>query len=286
MFVDGKYSNTSVLEIIDATIDDTLSACAKEDVPASGHYIIDTNCTTGTVVGYITVKGQFSPDTTINDKHTFGIIYGTLIKNAVLDKDRILHDVKFFNPDIIGSSSEDGGFVDPVSSVPSDPPTGLCQVCHEPGTIARYASDGVMPTDGHAPSNCTDCHYHDTGFKGLGHSEAFVNWNSTYDGWNSNCAVCHNPTGAALTIAKIHNDNCEACHTSRSGSTSNVRKNFEVDATYGVDARIEGFSTTTSTCTDCHNLGLVNPTNTEVKTNYATIHHVSENGYGESGECT
>lgn len=102
----------------------------------------------------ITVKGGVDPTTPIG--MTFGLIYGQMIKKSITTSQGS-KDVKFFNP-----KSPPGGYTDS-----SNPPSGICQVCHVNSTMS-WNSSGGGSQPGHTGGsnlNCTECHTMAQGFK-------------------------------------------------------------------------------------------------------------------------
>ena len=203
----------------------------------------------GATADQVVVKGVLGPGAVGN---TFGLIFGDLIRDTIASR-----SVKFFDPQ--------GGFVEPGANT-----TGICQVCHTQTNV--YTNSGELPSGGSThvgrdAMDCTLCHKHATGLKAEGHDGVSF-------AWAGNCATCHNPTGAQISITDvIHGGKCSLCHVNPGGS--GARK--EGDPLHGVDgSALEG--TNHSTCVDCHidKLGLTG----------GDIHHLSAHGYAAAGNCT
>jgi len=185
--------------------------------------------------------------------NSFGLIYGDLIRNKINNR-----SVKFFDPN--------GGFVRNEGATT----TGICQVCHTQTT--NYKNNGVMPTETdshytHTDMNCTMCHEHVKGFKFAGHDmQSFV--------WDGNCATCHNPSGATISVTNVvHETKCRMCHVSSTGGGPRRVG----DPAFGIDGSAVD-ATNNSTCSDCHIRKLPRTS--------SAIHHVSENGYAAAEDCT
>lgn len=117
----------------------------------------------------ITVKGGLDSAAA---GHSFGLIYGQLIKSAIITPNGGSRAVKFFNPK---DTFAIGGFTEPGTPTPQ----GVCQVCH---TVTKYwHSDGTL-TGHNNNQSCTACHPAALGFAHGGRASG--------DG-SGGCQECH-----------------------------------------------------------------------------------------------
>lgn len=177
----------------------------------------------------ITVKGLF-PDTAAG--HSFGLIYGQLIKSPINTPRSGARPVKFFDPK---KTFTLGGFTDPNIAGETDPAIfsqGVCQVCH---TSTKYwRNDGNADRATGKLHNetivCTACHTAQSGFKPSGGPHLFLG-ETTY------CVTCHQ----SGNILGVHNNNCQNCHTTPPTLADPATKPLVVQIVRG-------------TCQDCHGL--------------------------------
>ncbi|NTW59154.1 MAG: CxxxxCH/CxxCH domain-containing protein [Nitrospirae bacterium] len=178
--------------------------------------ILSATATSLTVWGSITTS---FPGTVIPG-NTFALVYGQLIKSAMVSAGSITRSVRFFQ------NSSTGSFA--YNSAPGSPdptPDGVCQVCHTRTSFWRY--DGSLA--GHySGTNCTSCHKHEEGFK-------------------TSCDICHNspPTtgthashvGTAVPLygsTKVQSTpssygfGCGICHTGTHLNTSTDPRTVQV----------------------------------------------------------
>lgn len=208
--------------------------------------------------GQIIINGSLSASD-IDSSHpgnsstcnTFGLMYGQLIRHTMTTPFSGSKDVRFFDPK--------GGFVGANAD-------GICQVCHTAAN--HYKNDGIMPGTGDSHNgrdgmDCTMCHHHDSGFKGMGHDASSF-------GWSGTCNKCH--SGADI-VADVHKGNCADCHVD---PTNNNFARRVGNPANGIDGSAVG-ANINSTCLDCHNPAAY-PT--------PTIHHESStHDYAVNGDC-
>lgn len=175
--------------------------------------------------------------------HTFGLIYGQLIKSSIATPHGGSRTVKLFNPKVTFAL---GGFTEP--GTPS--PQGVCQVCH---TVTKYwQSDGSL-TDHNSAESCNSCHPATVGFAHGGGVE----------GGGTGCQGCHGKDasegGYGTTISHAtHTANdanhlkgphitCDACHDTN---------NFPFFKS-GLDGNDDGRISLAETdvCNTCHSPG-------------------------------
>ena len=141
----------------------------------------------------VTVKGVL-PATAAG--HTFGLIYGQMVKSTINTPNSGERPVKFFDPKRTFAL---GGFTDP-----STPAQGVCQVCHTATTFWRNDGNGD-PVTGELHNEtivCTVCHSAQSGFKPSGGPHTFL-------GETAYCVTCHQ----SGDILGVHHNDCQNCHT-------------------------------------------------------------------------
>ncbi len=142
-------------------------------------YTFEINSATSTTIMISEAVDPASPDYPFIENQEFGIMYGQLLKSAMVTPNSGNRSVKFFDPN---GGYEDGnnnplpgGFVDESNT---QTPEGICQVCH---TQTQHWSPAAPINDDHFSSRaCSDCHFHAIGFShGAGGAGG------------SNCESCH-----------------------------------------------------------------------------------------------
>lgn len=167
----------------------------------------------------ITVKGEL-PMTAAG--HSFGLIYGQLVKSIIHTPNSGDHTVKFFDPKKTFSL---GGFTDP-----NTPAQGVCQVCHTETNYWRNDGNGDLTT-GELHNEaivCTACHTTQSGFKPSGGPHTFL-------GEIAFCVSCHQ----SGDILGLHHNDCQNCHTTPPNLADPADKPL-------VDAIVRG------NCLECH----------------------------------
>ncbi|MDD5760007.1 MAG: cytochrome c3 family protein, partial [Desulfobulbaceae bacterium] len=176
------------------------------------------------------VTGKQNPATC----NSFGLIYGQLIRSTINAK-----AVKFFDPN--------GGFVEAGTGT-----TGICQVCHtpqdatHPNGVLHFGNDGVLPLDSHVGRqtlNCTTCHKHDVGFKGVGGHD-----NTTFV-WDGDCNTCHSDGGLGI-VDGVHKSTCTLCHSTASGGKGTTIVGLGGDGNATLGAALADYKT--AGCLACH----------------------------------
>nr|MBF0223004.1 hypothetical protein [Desulfobulbaceae bacterium] len=162
--------------------------------------------------GTITVQGEI-PDTFSPDAE-FSLFYGQLLKQSILTPNTSVMSVKFFDSGIQYDSGLIGGPADPVSN----PPEGICQVCHYYTRYHNYDRQRPDPEDIDYPDGariavidhnsgtvCNECHPTAEGFKPINADHTFLSSAGT------TCANCH--LASEDFVVDTHNGTCGTCHT-------------------------------------------------------------------------
>lgn len=191
--------------------------------------------------GTITLQGSIPASYNAADSD-FALIYGQLLKKTINTPNSGAKEVKFFDASITYAEGKTGGTADPVSN----PPQGICQVCHT--NTKYYNSDGLQPdrsnpsgpriaaTPHNSTAPCTGCHAIALGFKPTNADHTFISKAGT------TCASCHNQTDI---ISGTHHGNCTDCHH---GTLPELITPFPSSKW----PTLVGQTRQTGTCYDCH----------------------------------
>lgn len=179
----------------------------------------------GNTADTITVKGSIDLYQVTDGNTDFGIIYGKLIRGAIITPSSGEREVRLFKGSGTNSFADGDAVYD-----------GVCEVCHT--QTSHHQNNGLAIQQSHYDgARCTSCHTHDNGFGGLDHTVAgFV---LPVD----MCLGCHVPTSSDL-VAGIHGNQCGLCHTDPLGAGPLIEP-YETASPNG------------GTCTDCHNFNEV-----------------------------
>ncbi|MDP2104488.1 MAG: cytochrome c3 family protein, partial [Desulfobulbaceae bacterium] len=191
--------------------------------------------------GTITVQGSIPISYNTADTE-FSLIYGQLLKKTINTPNSGARDVKFFDASISYAEGKTGGTADPVSN----PPQGICQVCHT--NTKYYNSDGLQPdrdnptgpriaaSPHNASAPCTGCHSISQGFRPTNADHTFISSAGT------TCTSCHNQSDI---ITDTHRGNCTNCHK---GTLPGLIAPFSSPKW----PTLSGQTRQTGTCYDCH----------------------------------
>ncbi len=197
----------------------------------------------GSANGTGTIVLQGSMPTAYNGADTdFAIFYGQLLRKSINTPNSGAKEVKFFDASMTYDGGKVGGAVDPESN----PPQGICQVCHT--NTKYYNADGLQPdranptgpriaaTPHNTTAPCTGCHAIGLGFRPTNADHSFISNAGT------TCATCHNQ---ADIITGTHHGNCTDCHD---GTPPLLKSPFPSPKW----PTVTGQPRQNGTCYDCH----------------------------------